>query len=404
MSKTRLKSLITVLIIVALCMCIDSYSPKLSSNESFLVVEGLITDENSSYGVKLSRTMQSENSIPEKVTDANLFITDENGDKTILNNAGNGLYKTDSTLFTGVAGKTYTLHISTGKGNEYISEPCLMLPVPDIDSVYYEKDEEYPQNQSEIQQGIRIYLDSKEGDEINQYFRWEFVETWKFRAPYPKKYNYFYGQRIVPVDTIKEYCWKQQNSSQILIKSFSPGQEHIIKKEPLYFIASDKSDRLYIQYSVLVKQYSITKKESDFWDNMKQVNERGGSIFDPQPFPVISNITNVTNPADRVLGYFQVSAAKQKRIYITFNDIVKLNLPIFISDCEYIVYSPHDYPGQELTLDDVYRMFDNPRYTFIEPVVSNISGLGGLVFTSPACANCELTGTSKKPDFWIDLN
>jgi hypothetical protein len=410
MLKTRLKSLIALFIIAALYTCIDPYNPKLSGHESFLVVEGLITDENASYIVKLSRTMQSADSVPEKVTDANMFITDENGNKTILNNAGNGLYKTDSTVFTGVAGKTYTLHISTENGDEYISEPCFMLPVPDIDSIYYEKDEEFTSNQSETQQGIRIYLDSKEGDENNQYFRWEFVETWKFRVPMPKRYDYIDDTIILPVDVINEFCWKQQKSSEILVKSFSPGQPSIIKKEPLNFIAPEKSDRLSIQYSILVRQYSMSKKEYDFWDNLKQVNEGGGDIFDPQPFPVISNISNVHDPADRVLGYFQVSAVKQKRIYITFSEIVGLDLPFFQPDCNRIEASPDDYPPPPMqppmTWDELYSMFDfSPKYVFVEPLYeSGTRILKELVFTSPVCSDCTLSGTVKKPDFWIDLN
>lgn len=143
MLRRKIKSIISLFIIVALCTCIDPYTPKLTTYQSFLVVEGLITDENASYSVKLSRTMQNENSIPESVSNATLFITDEIGNKSILKNTGNGLYKTDSTLFTGAVGETYTLHISTENGNEYISEPCLMLPVPGIDSIYYEKDKEY---------------------------------------------------------------------------------------------------------------------------------------------------------------------------------------------------------------------------------------------------------------------
>lgn len=410
MSKTRLKSLTILFITAALCTCVDPYNPKISSHESFLVVEGLITDENASYEVKLSRTMQSAESIPEKVSDASIFITDENGDKTILNNAGNGLYKTDSTVFNGATGKTYTLHISTSNGSEYTSEPCLMLPVPDIDSVYYEKDEELISNQSETRKGIKIYLDSKEGDENNQYFRWEFVETWKFRVPFPKKYNYIDSATIIPVDVVNEFCWKQQKSSEILVKSFSPGQAHIIKKEPLCFIASDKSDRLSIQYSILVKQYSISKKVSDFWDNLKQVNEGGGNIFDPQPFPVISNISNVNDPADRVLGYFQVSGMKQKRIFIPFSEIVGLDLPFFQPDCKRIAVSPADYPPPPMrppmTWDQIYNMFVfSPKYAFIEPMYESGSQvLTKLVFTSPFCADCALTGTVKKPDFWIDLN
>ena len=413
MPWTRFKPLIPLFIILVLCTCIDPYTPKISGTKSYLVVQGLITDENASYEVKLSRTIQSENSIPETVNDATLFITDEAGNRTSLSNAGSGIYKTDSTIFRGVSGKSYTLHISTGNENEYISAPCLMLPVPDIDSIYYEKDEEITNNQTETQQGIRIFLDSKEGDENNRYFRWEFVETWKFRVPMPRKFNFIDSAHIptLPVEEVKEYCWKQRKSSEILVKSFSSGQAHIVKKEPIFFIASDKSDRLSLEYSILIKQYSISKKESDFWNNLKQVNEGGGDIFDPQPFPVISNIYNLNNPGDQVLGYFQVSSVKTKRKFIPFSEMVPLNLPFFQPDCKRIEVSPEDYPsppyGPPMTWDRLYRMFLflPDRYTFVEPLFyQGTASLKKLVFTSPECSNCEVTGTSKKPDFWIDLN
>ncbi|MCX6321502.1 MAG: DUF4249 family protein [Bacteroidia bacterium] len=98
--KTRPKSLITIFIVIALCTCIDPYKPKLSGYGSLLVVEGLITDEKASYEVKLSRTMQAEDLIPEKVNDADMTITDEIGNQTILQNFGDGLYKTNSVVFT----------------------------------------------------------------------------------------------------------------------------------------------------------------------------------------------------------------------------------------------------------------------------------------------------------------
>jgi len=104
-----------------------------------LVVEGLITNENSSYKINLHRTTKEKASVPEIVSDANVYITDSDGIKIHLQNAGDGSYKTDSTSFTGVVGKKYTLQILTSDGKEYKSEECTMLPVAGIDRVYYEK-------------------------------------------------------------------------------------------------------------------------------------------------------------------------------------------------------------------------------------------------------------------------
>ena len=67
----------------------------------------------------------------------------------LLLNRGKGVYKTDSLDFKGVAGRTYVLHIKTGEGMEYESDPCLMHPGSEIDSIYFIKDFELVNNGTE---------------------------------------------------------------------------------------------------------------------------------------------------------------------------------------------------------------------------------------------------------------
>jgi len=409
MLKAGPKSIITLLTVITLCTCIDPYSPKLTGYNSLLVVDGLITDENSSYTIKLSRTIKDQNTRPEMVTDATVYITENDENTYYLLNIGGGIYKTDSTEFTGESGKSYRLHIISKEGNEYESEPCLMKSSPEIDSVYYIKEQNLIDNGTVIQDGLAIYLDSRQGDN-NDYYRWAYEETWKFRIPTPKKYIYIDSSRIVPVSKIKEFCWKNRKSDEVLIHAIYQGESSQIEKEPILFIAPDKSDRLLIQYSILVKQYSVSKSEYDFWDKLKQINETGGDIFGTQPFPVSSNIHNINIAEDRVLGYFQVAAVKQKRITITFNDITELNLPVYQYPCERIEMSREDYPRfpyeKPMTWQDLYAIYClNSDYDFIEPVFKpGTTELEKMVFAKPECADCELTGTLTKPDFWIDLD
>lgn len=401
------KSIFTLFVVVTLCSCIDPYSPKLNGYETLLVVDGLITDENTSYTVKLSGTIQEQYESPFMVSDATLFISDDQGNNSSLVNMGDGVYKTDSIEFKGTVGRTYILHVLTNEGNEYESEPVLMQSVPDIESVYFEKDKELISNGTESLDGIRIFIDSKEGDN-NKYYRWSFEETWKFKVPSPKRYNYINEDVIVPVTIVKDYCWENRKSDEILIHTVYSGQAKRIEKEPIVFIATDKSNRLLLQYSILVKQYSISKNEYDFWDNMKKVNENTGDIFATQPFTIKSNIHNINDSNEEVLGYFQVSAVKQKRKNISFNEIAGLNLPYYHYPCERIEMAPKDYPWSPLSLpltwDDIYVMFAS-SYSFVEPkYIPGTFKLDKLVFASPECADCELTGTQIIPAFWEDLN
>jgi hypothetical protein len=406
---------ISFLILILVNTCIDPYSPNLSGYESILVVDGLITNSSSSSVVKLSTTMQNQNDLAPAVSDANVYITDDEGNSTTLINSGNGIFRTDSTVFRGVAGRTYVLHILLNNGSEYESAPCMMYPVPDIENVYYERDQQLINNGTKNLDGISIYLDSKSGE--NQYFRWAFEETWKFRVPFPKRYNYFKvpdlpdNPIILPVADVKEFCWKSRKSQEILIGSVAPGTSGRIEKKPVFFIAPDQTDRLTIQYSILVSQYSISKTEYDFWNNLKQINETGSDIFARQPYSVSSNLHNTKDKGERVLGFFQVSAVSQMRKNITRADVENMVLPLYSSPCISYQLDPHFFDTQCMcpprTWDDVYdRMVILMHYALSEPIydANNYIVLSKLVFTTEDCANCELTGTSKEPAFWKEIN
>ena len=411
MLKSLIKAFALLIVVLAAYTCIDPYYPKLDDYESILVVEGLITDENTPYEVRLSRSFRNEDSIPEKINDAEIFVSDETGNKSYLGNYGNGIYRTDPAGFTGETGKTYTLHINTADGKEYKSEPVVMLPVPGIEKLYYEKDEEYSNSQSESNEGIRIFVDTEQGTGDIDYVRWEYEETWKFRLSDYKRYTYINDSVILPINVVKEYCWRTIKSSAILIGSVLPGQTYQIKKAPVCFIPSGISDRLTIQYSVLVRQYSVSREAYEFWDNLKQVNETGGTIFDKQPYAVISNIKNINDPEEKVLGYFQVSAVQQVRKYITPGDVFELDLPYFQYDCKRYEVAPEDYPPPSPTLplmtwDELYDMFIRTgKFTFVEPLFDDATRkLSKLVFTENICSDCSLTGISEKPGWWVDLN
>ena len=409
MLKPLIKALALLIVVLAAYTCIDPYYPELGNYESLLVVEGLITDEHVPYEIVLSRSIRNEDSEPERVTEALVSIADETGKKVNLENHGNGLYLTNPDEFTGATGKTYTLHINTPDGKEYASTPTLMLPVSGIENIYYEKAEEYNSDQSELREGIRIFADAGYSSESSRFLRWEYEEIWKFQLADYKRFDYISEFDIRPLDEVKEYCWRHIKSSLILNGSGVKDQNNKIIKAPLVFIASSESDRLTLQYSILVKQYSLSEEAFKFWNNLKQVNETGGTIYDKQPFPVVSNIYNLNNPDEKVLGYFQVSAVKQQRKYITVSELDNLAIPKFRYNCYRFVVCPDDYPSSfvpPMTWDKLYSMFmDTHEFTFVEPIYNGPSKiLEKLVFVQNDCADCELTGSTQKPDWWVDMN
>lgn len=392
--------------------CVKPFSPNLGVYKPLLVVEGLITNENVSNVVKLSYSFQKKDSIVYKVSDATVYISDNSGNNIQLAENGDGVYKTDSLNFKGEVGKTYQLHIKTSDGKVYLSKLCTMLPVPDIDSIYFSKDKQLLNNQTVVKEGISIYVDSKPGFSDKYFLRWGYDEAWKFKVPYPTSYRYVNSQQILKIsqDSIKEFCWKTGNATEILINEVKSGTENRVMKEPIKFIAPDESDRLTVRYSILVKQYSISEQEYNFWDNLQKVEESEGDIFGSQPFEILSNIKNINDSSEKVLGYFQVSAVSERRKYVDYSELYLLSLPDFNYNCRSFTRCPSDFylnpvTWKPYTFDEIYDKYRG-NYTFVKPIYYGLStdSLIYLVFTSAQCADCELSGSFVKPDFWSDSN
>lgn len=407
MIKKLKKPLILLFLVSLAYTCIDPFNPTLNNFKSLLVVDALLTNENSSYSVKLSRTIETQNSVPSVVSGAIINIRSLNGISVDLHETSAGTYTTDSLLFQGEIGDSYILNIKTPDGSEYESDPCLMSPVNQIDSVYFSKDQEILNNGRETQEGIRIFIDTKSSNE-SKYFRWAYNEWWKFSVPYPKKFNYIDQNTITEVDQIKEICWSSNTSHEIIIQSMESDVTNRIDKKPILFVGSASSNRLLIQYAIEIKQLSLSQKEFEFWDQMRQINESGGDIFEKQPYPIVSNIHSKTHPDEQVLGYFQVSAVKKRMKYITQKDIAGLNLPVYRYDCQRIEVGPSDYPSlptvPPITFDQIYARYTNgTNFVFIAPVYDSRLRLTKLAFSTIPCALCTFSGTLNKPDFWIDL-
>jgi hypothetical protein len=232
-----IKQILAFLILVAIASCIDPYNLNIKNYKSLLVVEGLITNENSSYKIKLSRTTSKEDSTPEKITDANVNIIDGDEIKTHLQNCADGFYMTDAASFTGAIGQKYLLEINTNDGKEYRSEVCTMLPVAGIDAIYYEKGEEISGSMGESFTGIKIFLNSAVAEEKNQYFRWAFEEVWKFILPNPPRYVLTSDSTFEEIPIVKDVCWKRNMSGEIVTNSILPGKENYINKQLITFIA-----------------------------------------------------------------------------------------------------------------------------------------------------------------------
>ena len=76
----------------------------------------------------------------------------------------------------------------------------------------------------------------------------------------------------------------------------------------------------YFQY-FSVFQYSLTPKAHTFYTQLTALSNIEGNLFDEPPAAIPSNIFNLNDPEEKVLGYFSASEVDTIRIPIVKGDV-----------------------------------------------------------------------------------
>jgi hypothetical protein len=113
--------------------------------------------------------------------------------------------------------------------------------------------------------------------------------------------------------------------------------------------------------------------------------EGSGGLYNSQPSQNLSNIKNINNEHEAVLGYFWVSEVKQKRVFFDGPYGDKTGFcntdPFDIFD----FYTPTGRFGQFIVNDSMY----SPVYVTNDRT------------SPPGCFDCRTSGgTLNRPDFW----
>jgi len=381
--------------------CLKPYEVDPTGYEELLVVYCLITNDNQYPQINISRTTQNIELDNEPVSNAIVIITDNEGHEATFQEIAPGLYQPNDGGINGQVGQVYQLYIKTPDQKEYLSSKCEMLPPSQIDTVYFDKDKEWNIESTKENVGVSIFTDGK--IEGSNYIRWIYDETWKFQVPYP--YNFAFDlEKNEPVFITPEnvICWKTKHSNSINIHSIDNQINRNIKQKKILFIPTKLSDKLSIRYSILLKQLTISKEEYHFWNKLKKTTENNGDIFGKQPFSITSNITNINDPQEPVLGYFQVSSVSSKRIYINYSDANKLGAPDYdpLEYCQIDTFKINGY--QYTSLRDIYdRQILHGPYEGISDLKYTKRGDAlGFLLAIPECADCSRTGSINPPPFW----
>jgi hypothetical protein len=361
--------------------CRETYTPpEITIDQNILVIDGFVNVGGDSSFFKLSRSQKlGTTNVNKPETLAKISILTANN--AVLAQSvekPNGQYAVRSNMVT--ANQSYKVRIVTKDAKEYITDLIAAKTAPAIDSVNWSIDAE--------KNGIQFYASSKDVSNNTRYYKWDCEETWESRAYFESYYKYLGGLNVVVRDSVDQIyrCWKSSPITGIFIGSSAKLASDVVENEKLHFIPKGV-DKLNTRYSVLVKQTTLTKEAYEYWQQLKQMTELGGSVFDVQPTQLYGNITSVANTTEPVIGYITASSVTTKRIFIDRSQVTSFVTPNVLN-CEVYVVSGHP--------DTFNLYFNNRRYV---PIAGDVNG--GFLAATLSCGDCRVFGgVTTRPPFW----
>ena len=276
-----MRSLIKIsLLVLLVTSCEEVAELDLKQTPSKIVIEGLVTDKPGAQSVRISRSTDFYGSgQTPRIDDAQVKVSDNTGlEFAFVHNPSNhpdsaGIYIPES-LFMGEIGRTYTLRVEVD-GQTYEAADDLVSVIP-IDSLEFRVNEDEQGDPKEPGKIYELLLYAREPQDEDNYYL----------------FKYYRNDSLIFYNETDIYF-----SDDIMLAENINGVP-----SPVYYGPND---------TARLEVYSLTRKGFIFYNDLFTilVND-GGGMFGPIPAPPRTNLSN------GALGFFQVSAVREKQTYI----------------------------------------------------------------------------------------
>jgi len=380
--KNYFKQAIGFLLILLLAQCKQEYIPQVEENNTRqLVVEGYINSGPGATTIQLSRSSDLEDTVLTPEFNAQVIVEGDDGSSVPLFENGNGEYIIGQLILDNAV--KYRVHITTTDGKEYVSDYSPVKHTPVIDSITWRKEND----------GVQIYVNTHDDQNAIKYYRWVYSETWEFHSAYHSGLDYVRDPVTnAPVDLIDRSdpeaifkCWRTQQSTHIMLGSSEKLSEDKIFA-PVRYI-EPLGEELSVRYYIELTQYALSHDAYSFFQRVKKNTEQIGTLFDPQPSQLSTNIHCVNDTKEEVVGYVEVTDQQQAHIFITNDDVKPWFSPV---PCSKIVVRNNPDTLQVIQ----YGYLPLAVLTYAGPKIDKFEASG------IECVDCTLRGTNIKPAFW----
>lgn len=211
----------------------------------------------------------------------------------------------NSSTFKVQAGQSYRIKVNLLDGRSYESELEPLLPVPDLEKTSYTIQElSIPDKKGFITPAnyFRFWINSSlfAGNSTQKSkLRWELHGVYRL------------------TDDAKKVCYnyEPQRPEQVFLYDGLAAQRNRLDT---FYLANAKLDHRFAEgFYLTVFQESLSSSAFRYWNQVKTLSERSGSMFEEPAAPISSNIRSSADPAEKVYGYFYATAQDTLRLYVS---------------------------------------------------------------------------------------
>ena len=309
--------------------CIDQIDLKTNNAAPVIVVDGLFTNLEETQLIKISESIDVNSQIPVPVSGAQIFVEDQDGNKTPFIEQQSGHYMAEA---------------KAEKGNQY----RLFGTLPDgrvITSNFQHVPDTFPVGDISLVDTMVFFTD--ESGDKRRLHSLDFYANVSVNSVPSKKYLRVSPESVYQVSEIvcspfappPKVCYIYNDVRPIEVNLF----EIDATENPVQFnnfIFRRKIDYAMGEvFALNVRLYSYNKTEYEYWEKLKLIFDQDGNITDTNPARIIGNIT--ADDGSEIQGQFAV-VGKSKRIKIIRNaDFPTQQFPL----CGYPGLRPYPLPS-----------------------------------------------------------
>jgi hypothetical protein len=318
--------------------CIDDYNYDFTGKNKVLVVEGFLTSDAlnpDTIKIQYSNYLDGSTYISQ-ITGVNASISIVGTGKEIKlieQKGGNFLPPKD---FQIKSSEKYVLKFTLPNGNQYESSPEQIISTPPILKTYdkFNAKSRLSEDGKAILSANEVYLDFQDTPNQKNFYLWRYTHYERivhcascFRTNqgttgydarkgscaylFPSYIRIPYYDYQCDGECYSIFKGREANVMSDVVSDGQVVTGRQIAKVPYYYPFG---------CLVEIQQMSISPSTYSFYKILESQSQTNGGLADSPPAAIVGNVRNLTNPEERVAGYFSVAEIQSKKHWVKRTD------------------------------------------------------------------------------------